>query len=154
MQDHATDLLLYGPDAPYVHPDHHHHDQLDDQHHHKQYDDHDRLAAWCIPGVHHGPGGVCGETRDGNGALIKTLTCGGLNVGGGGSIVQEGPTPDGATNLFRLNCAADPNCTIGPFSTAPAANSADPDCSDTGCNFGTPLEIPVAPPSKLPPPAC
>jgi hypothetical protein len=22
LQDHATDLLLYGPDAPYVHPDH------------------------------------------------------------------------------------------------------------------------------------
>jgi hypothetical protein len=86
-------------------------------------------------------GGICGETRNGTGGLIKNLTCGGLNVGGGGSIVQEGPTPDGATNRFTLSCTG-PTCTIGAFTTTPPPNSAAPDCSTTGCNFGTPLEIP------------
>jgi mucin-6/19 len=87
------------------------------------------------------PGGVCGETRDGNGVLIKTLTCGGLNVGGAGMIpLPEGLTAEGATTRFTLSCTG-PNCTIGPFTTPPAPNSTDPDCSDTGCNFGTPLEI-------------
>src|SRR4029077_13369729 len=41
-------------------------------------------------------GGPCGETRNASNGLIKTLTCGGLNIGGGGSIVAEGPTPDGS----------------------------------------------------------
>src|SRR5262249_22583289 len=34
------------------------------------------------------------------------------------------------------------SCNIGPTSTAPATNSADPDCTNTGCDFGTPLPIP------------
>jgi hypothetical protein len=86
-------------------------------------------------------GGTCGQTLNGTGGVIKTLTCGGLSVGGGGSIAEEGPTPDGATNRFSLSCTGS-SCTIGPFTTPPAPNSADVDCSTTGCNFGTPLEIP------------
>ena len=100
-------------------------------------------------------GGTCGEARDGANAVVKTLTCGGLNLGGGASTVQEGPTPDGATNRFSLSCA-DLNsvCTLSASATPPAANSADPDCSTTGCNFGTPLEIPNPTLSRTSPPAC
>ena len=86
------------------------------------------------------PGGNCGETRDGSDVLVKTLTCGGLNLGGGGSIIPEGPTPDGSVSRFSLSCTGS-SCNIGPTSTTPAANSASPDCTNTGCNFGTPLPI-------------
>jgi hypothetical protein len=79
--------------------------------------------------------------RDGTAALIKNLGCGGLDIGGGGSIVGEGPTPDGSTNRFALNCTGSA-CAVGPTSTAPAPQSATPDCSNTGCRFGTPLPIP------------
>jgi hypothetical protein len=96
-------------------------------------------------------GGTCGETLDGSNVLIKNLTCGGLNIGGGGSLVGEGPTPDGSTSLFALSCAAGGACdggcagsicNIGPTSTAPPLNSTAPDCTTTGCFFGTPLPIP------------
>jgi hypothetical protein len=87
------------------------------------------------------PGGTCGNTLDGSNVLIKNLTCGGLNIGGGGSIVPEGPTPDGSTSRFALSCTGS-SCTIGPTSTMPAVNSAEPDCTNVGCNFGTPLPIP------------
>src|SRR5262245_33230404 len=88
-------------------------------------------------------GGHCGDALDGTGTSIKPLTCGGLNIGGGGSTIHEGPTPDGSTNRFLVSCA-DVNsvCTLKAYPTAPAVNSAAPDCTVTGCNFGTPLEIP------------
>jgi hypothetical protein len=86
-------------------------------------------------------GGTCGETRDGSSALIKDLTCGGLNIGAGGSIVAEGPTPDGAISRYSVACSGS-SCTVSAYATAPALNTADPDCSTTGCNFGTPLPIP------------
>src|SRR5262249_38162760 len=59
------------------------------------------------------PGGTCGNTQDGSAALIKNLTCGGLNIGGGSSIVPEGPTPDGSSSLFALSCTGS-SCMIGP----------------------------------------
>src|SRR5262245_10179547 len=87
--------------------------------------------------------GHCGDALDGTGASIKSLTCGGLNIGGGGSTIQAGPTPDGSTNRFQVSCAdVNSGCTLKAYSTAPAVNSAAPDCTVTGCNFGTPLEIP------------
>src|SRR5262245_24710626 len=87
------------------------------------------------------PGGTCGNTLDGSNVLIRNLTCGGLNIGGGASIVPEGLSPDGATSLFALSCTGS-SCTIGPTSIAPPVNSTAPDCTDVGCNFGTPLPIP------------
>jgi hypothetical protein len=87
------------------------------------------------------PGGNCGTTQDGTGALIKNLTCGGLNIGGGQSVVPEGPTPDGSVSRFAIDCTG-LNCTIGPTTAAPPVNTAGPDCTNTGCNFGTPLPIP------------
>jgi hypothetical protein len=87
------------------------------------------------------PGGNCGTVEDGVPSLIKNLTCGGLNIGAGGSIVPEGAVPDGSVSQFTLSCAGS-SCTIGPTTTAPPPNSAAPDCTDTGCNFGTPLPIP------------
>ena len=30
--------------------------------------------------------------------------CGGLNIGGGGSVIPEGPTPDGSISRFALEC--------------------------------------------------
>ena len=85
--------------------------------------------------------GVCGDTRDGSNVLIKNLTCGGLNIGGGASTVAEGPVPNGSTNRFALSCAGS-SCTVSATSTVPAVNSTDPDCTTTGCNFGAPLPIP------------
>jgi len=87
------------------------------------------------------PGGPCGTAVDGSNVVVKTLTCGGLNLGGGASTVQEGPTPDGSRSRFTLDCTVSP-CNIGAFTTAPAVDSTDPDCSSIGCNFGTPLPIP------------
>src|SRR5262249_50592836 len=87
------------------------------------------------------PGATCGPTLDGSNALIKTLTCGGLNLGGGADLVPEGPIPDGSTSRFALSCTGS-SCTIGPNSTTPPVNTAGPDCTATGCNFGTPLPIP------------
>ena len=87
------------------------------------------------------PSGVCGNTKDGSNATIKSLTCGGLNLGGGASIIPEGPTPDGSISRYALNCVG-ASCTIGPTSAVPAVNTGGPDCTDTGCNFGTPLPIP------------
>src|SRR5262249_55060892 len=96
------------------------------------------------------PGGVCGNILNATNGLIRNLTCGGLNLGGGGSTVGEGPTPDGSASLFALSCAAggacDNNCAgsicnVGPVAGPPPVNSAFPDCTTTGCNFGTPLPI-------------
>jgi hypothetical protein len=86
------------------------------------------------------PLGNCGETRDAGGMVLKTLTCGGLNIGGGGSVVSEGPTPDGAINRFNALCIGS-DCTLSATSAAPAPSSPDPDCTTTDCNFGTPLPI-------------
>src|SRR5262249_59318517 len=87
------------------------------------------------------PGGVCGNTRDGSNVLIKNLSCGGLNIGAGASLIPEGAVPDGSTSLFAVHCPTS-SCTIGPTSTPPAVNTTAPDCTHTGCNFGTPLPIP------------
>ncbi len=94
------------------------------------------------------PGGHCGSVRDGAGNEIKPLTCGGLNIGGGASAISEASVPDGSTSRFTLDCA-NLTCTIGPTSERPASNSAEPDCSAPGCNFGTPLPIPNAVVSAL-----
>ncbi len=85
--------------------------------------------------------GTCGDTRDGSNTVIKNLNCGGLSIGAGASIIPEGPTPDGSISRFALSCAGS-SCTIGPTSTVPPVDTAGPDCTDTGCNFGTPLPIP------------
>src|SRR5262249_33647463 len=85
--------------------------------------------------------GSCGDTRDASNTVIKSLTGGGLSIGAGASLIPEGPTPDGSQSRFSLSCTG-ASCNIGPTSTAPATNSADPDCTNTGCNFGTPLPIP------------
>src|SRR5262245_60369765 len=86
-------------------------------------------------------GGACGEVRDGSGTQLSTLTCGGLSIGAGRSTVKEGPTPDGSTSRFAIECNG-PACTLGPTGVTPALNSADPDCTGVGCNFGTPLPVP------------
>jgi hypothetical protein len=92
------------------------------------------------------PGGVCGSAKNASDTVLKDLHCGGLNIGGGSSTVPEGPTPDGSQSRFRLSCAnLNSVCSILAYTTQPAPNSADPDCSTTGCNFGTPLPIPNGP---------
>ncbi len=84
-------------------------------------------------------GGICGSIKDGTNAIIRNLTCGGLNIGGGASIVPEGPTPDGSTSRFTLACPDVTGvCTLGPTTKAGVGF----DCTNTGCKFGTPLEIP------------
>ncbi len=86
-------------------------------------------------------GGTCGTTKDGSSVTIKNLTCGGLSIGAGASIIPEGPTPDGSISRFSLSCSG-AACTIGPTAAAPPVNTGGPDCTTTGCNFGTPLPIP------------
>ena len=83
--------------------------------------------------------GVCGESRDGSGNIIKTIPCGALLLGEGSSIAAL--TPSGARSVFSLDCAG-PGCTVGPTSTSPGVNTTDPDCTTTGCRFGTPLPVP------------
>jgi hypothetical protein len=86
-------------------------------------------------------GGNCGATKNAANAVIKNLGCGGLDIGAGASLIPEGPTPDGSQSLFALSCVGSA-CNIGPTSTAPLVNTSTPDCTTTGCNFGTPLPIP------------
>jgi hypothetical protein len=86
------------------------------------------------------PGGTCGDTRNAGGTVLKTLTCGGLNIGGGTSVISEGPTPAGSVSRFALGCTG-PSCTVSPTTAMPPVNTGGPDCTNTGCNFGTPLPI-------------
>src|SRR5262249_6978701 len=64
-----------------------------------------------------------------------------LTIGADPSLIPEGPTPDGSQSRFSLSCTGS-SCNIGPTSTAPGANTSTPDCTATGCFFGTPLPIP------------
>ena len=48
--------------------------------------------------------GNCGDARDGSNTVIKNLTCGGLSIGAGASLIPEGPTPDGSQSRFALDC--------------------------------------------------
>jgi len=71
--------------------------------------------------------------------VIKALSCGGLNIGGGGSTVPEGPTPAGAPTRFNASCGGG----ICSLTARTAAQDGGPNsCTDTGCNFGTFLSIP------------
>jgi hypothetical protein len=78
--------------------------------------------------------GACG-TGEGGGTTID-LACGGLNIGGGKSTVLEGPTPDGATNRFLVDCDGN-DCQVCPTTAAGSGF----DCTNEGCFFGTPLPI-------------
>jgi hypothetical protein len=86
-------------------------------------------------------GGTCGTAKDGTNTTVKSLTCGGLNIGGGASIIPEGPTPDGSQSRFAISCSG-AACNISAGTVVPGANTGTPDCTNTGCNFGTPLPIP------------
>ncbi|MCW5893718.1 MAG: hypothetical protein KIT14_24655 [bacterium] len=81
--------------------------------------------------------GACGVTRDASDAVLKSLTCGGLNIGGGNSTVLESITPDGGTNRMAVTGCTDDVCTLGPW----AAPGPSFDCTTTGCSFGPPLPI-------------
>jgi hypothetical protein len=85
-------------------------------------------------------GGICGEARSGGsgGAILKNLTCGGLNIGGGASTVPEGPTPAGALTRFSLTGC---NGLVASCAVGPTPNNGSNDCSDVGCPFGPPLSI-------------
>jgi hypothetical protein len=60
-----------------------------------------------------------------------------LSLGGGGATVPEGPTPDGSTSRFNADCTGN-SCTLSAFPT----RGPTWECTDAGCNFGTPLPIP------------
>jgi hypothetical protein len=84
-------------------------------------------------------GGICGATYSDTAGttVIKNLTCGGLSLGGSGSTVPEGPTPDGSTNRYVADCTGG-TCNL----SAASFIGPDFDCTATGCNFGAPLPIP------------
>jgi hypothetical protein len=81
----------------------------------------------------------CGSSFDATsgGNPIKTIHCGGLDIGGGPSTVAEGATPENATTRFKVVSCTGSSCTLGPVSVAGSGF----DCSDTGCFFGPPLPI-------------
>jgi hypothetical protein len=91
-------------------------------------------------------GGTCGYTAVGgsSGTVLKNLTCGGLNVGGGcfqsgGSCgVNEGPTPDGSATQLNASCSAS-SCSVSARTSG--ETGANTNCSDTGCQFGAYLSI-------------
>jgi len=91
-------------------------------------------------------GGTCGESREGGaaGTILETLTCGGLNIGGGcfeggtSCGVAEGPTPAGAAT--QLNAACGPtSCALSARTSGETGTNTN--CTDTGCQFGTWLSI-------------
>jgi hypothetical protein len=84
--------------------------------------------------------GNCGTVRDGSASLLKSIACGGLDLGGGGSTVPEGLIPDGATSRLLISSCAGSVCDVAPV----AASGGGIDCTDVGCNFGPPLPIPNA----------
>jgi hypothetical protein len=87
-------------------------------------------------------GGTCGQTFSntaGTGAPLSTISCGGLKLGGGSSIVSENITPDGFTNRMALSCTGSA-CNV----SGQAMSTADYECSNTGCRFGTPLPLSAA----------
>jgi hypothetical protein len=69
---------------------------------------------------------------------VKSLGCGGLNVGGGAATVAEGPTPAGAETQLALS-GGPATFTVGGRSAA--ATGSVLNCSDTGCRFGPYLPI-------------
>jgi hypothetical protein len=93
--------------------------------------------------------GSCGDTRTGS-VVIKTLGCGGLDLGGGASIIPEGAIPDGARSRFALFCSSTSSCSIGS-PPPPLLTGSEPDCTRAGCNFGTllPVQNPVGPAVSL-----
>jgi hypothetical protein len=84
-------------------------------------------------------GGVCGAAKSGGsgGVVRKSLSCGGLNIGGGASTVAEGPTPDNAET--QLSVSGGPVYTVSGRTAAQSGSIEN--CSDTGCNFGPYLPI-------------
>lgn len=89
------------------------------------------------------PGGSCGDIRDDSGTVIRTLACGGLDLGGGVSIVAPGLAPAGSVSRFALACTGS-SCAVSPDTTVPPVNTGGPDCTTMGCQFGAPLPIPFA----------
>jgi hypothetical protein len=85
-------------------------------------------------------GGSCGASRTGGsaGTVLKSLTCGGLNIGGGASIVAEGPTPANAETQFNTACVSGA-CTVTARTAAETGSINN--CSDTSCVFGPYLPI-------------
>ena len=81
-------------------------------------------------------GCVSGSTKDASMTVLKTLHCGGLNIGGGPSTVAEGGIPEGSTARFGATCSGS-TCTLHPTSAAGPGF----ECTNTGCNFGAPLPI-------------
>jgi hypothetical protein len=86
------------------------------------------------------PVGTCGAVKRGGagGTMVKSLGCGGLNVGGGTSTVAEGPTPAGAET--QMNLSGGP-ATFTVSGRTAAETGSDFNCSDTGCVFGPWLPI-------------
>lgn len=85
--------------------------------------------------------GVCGAAKNASQLIVRNLDCGKLYLGNGAATVAPNDTPPGATNRFSLNCTGTV-CQIGP--TGQSIVSPVLDCSDTGCNFGTPLPLSAA----------
>src|SRR5262249_58643859 len=60
--------------------------------------------------------GSCGDTRDGSNTVIKSLTCGGLSIGAGASLIPEGPPPHRTHKPFSIHCTR-ASITICPQAT-------------------------------------
>jgi hypothetical protein len=95
-------------------------------------------------------GGDCGDILAGNSTKLADIGCGGLDIGGGISIVAEGPVPDGAITRFSVACQpGNPQCDVCPNADAEILpNGVHVECTAIGCSFGPPL------PFDSPPGSC
>jgi outer membrane protein assembly factor BamB len=79
--------------------------------------------------------GTCGALRAGGpgGSIVKSLRCGGINVGGGQSTFVEALVPNGAVTEFNTACSG-AACAVTARSAAETGSNDT--CSAAGCRFG------------------
>jgi hypothetical protein len=102
-----------------------------------------RFAA--VPG-----GGDCGDLISFAGVKTKDLTCGGLNVGGGGAAVPTATLPDLENFITSITSCTGQSATLGAATSSDTGSNGN--CTAVGCLFGPPLPIPS--PASTPTSTC
>ena len=86
-------------------------------------------------------GGTCGNTKDGSNVTSRTSPAAASTSAAAPPSFPKAPRPTARRAGSRSAAPARP-APSARTSTAPAVNTPTPDCTNTGCNFGTPLPIP------------
>lgn len=86
------------------------------------------------------PTSECGAALDESGQPFRSLTCGGLYLGGGGATVEQPiPVPEGIETAFGVTCSGN-RFTLGQTTVETAGGPNR--CTAPGCPFGAPLAAP------------